>query len=124
MAHSDGFSLYTAQITVVSMHDTSLYSSILGLSSQWHISNAVLDSKARCLRLDIAARSHAEFSCPVCGGAAVRVGADKGCWQHEDLLSMRFHISAVIPVTLCKTCGTNRISVPWERAGSCFRCME
>ncbi len=106
------------------MPDKSLYSSILGLSSQWRISNAVLDSKARHLRLEIAASSCAEFCCPVCGGAAVRVGANKGCWQHDDLLNMRFHISAVIPVTLCKTCGTNRISVPWERAGSCFRCME
>ncbi len=106
------------------MSDTSIYSSILGLSSQWHISDAVLDRKARCLRLHIMAKSGAEFNCPVCGGSARRVGSHDGCWQHDDLLNMCFRISAVIPVTLCETCGTNRISAPWERVGSRFRFME
>lgn len=106
------------------MSDTSLYSSILGLSSQWHISDAVLDRNARCLRLYIMARSGVEFNCPVCGCSAIRIGSHDGCWQHDDLLDLCFMISAVIPVTFCESCGTNRINAPWERTGSSFRFME
>ncbi|MSN26860.1 MAG: hypothetical protein GJV46_13435 [Geobacter sp.] len=106
------------------MPGTSLYSSILGLSSQWHITDAALDSKARCLRLQITTRGGADFCCPVCGGAAKRVGSDKRRWQHDDLLSLCFMISAVIPVASCENCGTNRITAPWERSGSSFRSVE
>lgn len=106
------------------MSDSSIYSSILGLSSQWHISDAVLDRQSRCLQLNIMAKGGAEFSCPVCGGLAKRVGSHDGCWQHDDLLNMCFKISAVIPVTSCEICGINKICVPWERYGSDFRIME
>src|SRR5262245_9167346 len=103
------------------MFGTTLYSSILGLSSRWRISNATLDESSDCVEIQIGTSSGAEFLCPKCNGRTDMVGTREHRWLHDDLFNMQLRIVARIPLISCNVCGINRVKAPWERPGSNFR---
>jgi len=100
------------------MHDYSLYSAILGLSSKWRISNVTVVEPGGDIELHIRIRKGSRFSCPACGALKVPSGVSKARWLHENHLNIRFYISALIPMITCERCGEMKADIPWEQAGA------
>ena len=101
------------------MHDYSLYSAILGLSSKWRISNVTVVEPGGDLELHIRIRKGSKFSCPTCGVLRLPSSVSKARWLHENHLNIRFYISALIPMITCERCGEMKADIPWEQSGSC-----
>lgn len=98
------------------MGDYSFYSAILGLSSEWHISDVTVDEQSGITELHIRSQDTGSDSCPACGAGVVSIGARKARWLHENHLNIRFLISALIPVVTCKQCGKVKKMTPWEQS--------
>lgn len=104
------------------MHDYSLYSAILGLSSKWRILDVSVDKQSGDIELHISSRRGSKFSCPACGALKLPSGISKARWLHENKLNIRFYISALVPVISCERCGEMKVDIPWEQAGAL--CLE
>ncbi len=100
------------------MQDYSFYSAILGLSSNWLISNVSIDERSGDIELHIHYKKGSKFSCPACGALKLPSRVSKSRWLHENRLNVRFYITALIPVITCECCGEMKLEAPWERAGS------
>ena len=98
------------------MHDFSLYSAILGLSSKWRILHATVDEESGDIELHIRSRKGSKYSCSKCGALKLPSGVSKARWLHENHLNIRFYISALVPIVSCEQCGEMRASIPWEQA--------
>jgi hypothetical protein len=98
------------------MGEYSFYSAILGLSSEWHIADVTVDEQSGITELHIRSKNIESESCPTCGAGVVSTGARTARWLHENHLNIRFLISALIPVVLCKHCGKVKKIVPWEQS--------
>ena len=104
------------------MHDYSFYSAILGLSSDWRISNVTLDAPSGNIELHIRYANDSKFSCAICGAILLPKGTRMARWLHGKNDKLRFSISAVIPLVSCEQCGEDKIKLPWEKSG--FTCDE
>ena len=98
------------------MHDYSLYSAILGLSSKWRILNAAVDELSGDIEIYIRFRKGCKFSCRNCGALKLPSSASKTRWLHENHIDIRFYISALIPIISCEQCGDLKAEIPWEQA--------
>lgn len=102
------------------MFEQSVFPSILGLSSHWHIRDVNLTRKQNRLDITVAANPGTHFDCPICKGQAITVSEQETLWQHESLFNLRASITAVLPLTSCEKCGINRVLAPWEKPESRF----
>lgn len=104
------------------MHNYSFYSAILGLSSNWHITNVTVDEQSGNIELHIHNVHGSSFTCSECGERILPTGIRKGRWFRDNNSNLRFHISAMIPLVTCERCGEVKVQLPWEQSG--FRCEE
>ncbi|NVN92651.1 MAG: hypothetical protein HXX11_18935 [Desulfuromonadales bacterium] len=104
------------------MDDNSLYSAILGLSSQWRISDVTIDEQSGITELHICSKDGSKFSCPTCGATKLPSRVSKARWLHENRLNIRLVISALIPIIVCERCGEMKVGVPWKPADA--PCVE
>jgi transposase len=96
------------------------YHQLVGLNSDWAISDVQLDVQNRTLILSL------EFVgtrvvCPECGAAcAMKDHAAARSWRHLDAMQFQTTLTARIPRCSCSHCRVRTILVPW--AG--FACDE
>lgn len=100
------------------MHDYSLYSAILGLSTKWRILSVTVDDKSGDIELHIRSRKGSKFLCPACGALKLPSGVSRARWLHENHFNIRFYISALIPIISCERCGEMKADIPWEQTGA------
>ena len=98
------------------MHDYSLYSAILGLSSKWRILQVTVDDHSGDVELHIRSRKGSRFTCSNCGALKLPSSVSKARWLHENHLNIRLFISALIPIISCEQCGEMKVDIPWEQA--------
>lgn len=102
----------------VGMNKYSIYSSILGLSSKWRITNVTMDEQKGDIELHITGREGSTFQCPSCGALKIPSSVSKARWLHENHLNIRFYITALIPVISCERCGEMKVNIPWKQGGA------
>jgi transposase len=96
------------------------YHQLVGLNSDWSISDVQLDVQNRTLILSL------EFVgtcvvCPECGAAcAMKDHAAERSWRHLDAMQFQTTLTARIPRCSCNRCGVKTISVPWAEKHSRF----
>ncbi|OGT97093.1 MAG: hypothetical protein A2X80_14185 [Geobacteraceae bacterium GWB2_52_12] len=100
------------------------YSAILGLSSEWRISDVTVDEQTGITELHIKSQGAKIRCCPTCGADVASAGARRARWLHDNHLNIRFLISAVIPVMTCEHCGKVKFPVPWEQSGTELQELE
>jgi len=98
----------------------SFYSAILGLSSDWRISDVTVGTPTENVEIHIVSTSN--FHCNVCGVTIMPSGFRKSRWLHHNRFNIRFYITALIPLVTCQCCGEIKIKVPWEQ--SSLRCDD
>ena len=99
------------------MLNYSFYSAILGLSSSWRITNVTVDEQSGNIELHIHNAHSGSFTCSECGACILPKGNRKGRWSRDSNHKIRFHISAIIPLVSCESCGEMKIQLPWEQSG-------
>lgn len=95
----------------------SFYSAILGLSSEWRISDVTMDKLSGKAEIHIVSSSNS-FRCDICGATILPSGTRKARWFHDNNFNIRFYISALIPLVTCPCCGEMKVRIPWEQAGT------
>lgn len=106
------------------MFNRSIFSSILGLSSHWCVTNVKMAEQPNRLEITVGASAGVDFSCPLCQGQADIVSEQETRWLHENILNLRACITAILPMMSCHNCGTNRVPAPWEKSKSHFRPLD
>lgn len=107
------------------MKHTALLSATLGLPASWYVIEAKLSEDTERIDLKIAVSPGANFKCPCCGCDARATNEAEETWYHDDFLNLQAYLTAQVPHVTCpKGCGLQRISPPWERAGSLFRLIS
>jgi predicted RNA-binding Zn-ribbon protein involved in translation (DUF1610 family) len=99
------------------MYNYSFYSAILGLSSEWSITNVNFDEQSGNIEMHIHNAGGNSFICPRCGSNILKTENRKGHWLWQDNFNLRFHIYAIIPQVTCERCGEVKIHLPWEQRG-------
>jgi len=106
------------------MSTQSIFSAVLGLSSNWRIVDVTLSEREDKLNISVRVKAGVVFPCPKCGRSSLQVSETERCWLNENFFNRQAILTAVVPLVLCNECGANRIVAPWERSGSHFRCIE
>lgn len=106
------------------MHDYSLFSAILGLSSEWRISDVTVCDLTGITEVHIRSQVVVEVFCKICGVGVVSNEVRKVRWLHENQHNIRFVVSALLPVMTCGHCGEVMNSAPWEQPGSRVKMPE
>ncbi|MBT1073201.1 hypothetical protein [Pelotalea chapellei] len=104
------------------MLDHTLYSAILGLSSEWNISHVTMDEQTGITEIHIRNHKGGIAPCPCCGSNLVQAGTQRTRWLHESHLNFRFVVSALVPVMSCESCGEVKLPMPWDQ--SRFKFLE
>ena len=104
------------------MQDTELYRQILGLPSDWIISDVILDLVAQTVRVfaepDLEV---AKMLCPNCQGVCpVYDLRESRTWRHLGSCQFQTFLVAKLPRVNCQDHGIQTISVPWSDAYSRF----
>lgn len=103
------------------MEEHALYSATLGLHAPWRIVAVCLGKGEGRLDITIDVVHGSTFACPRCGKRALLSNQVDEIWYHDDFFRYRAYLHARVPHVACRFgCGTNRIPVPWARAGSRF----
>jgi len=102
------------------MFNQSILTAILGLSSQWLVTDVTHSEQEQKVSIKVRAKAGALFSCPVCGKTCVREGEREQSWRNEKSLHLHIMLTARVPTVSCEKCGINRIVAPWERPGTRF----
>jgi len=100
------------------MYNYSLYSSILGLSSKWTISNITEDKSTGLIVLHIKNISSEAFVCAVCGEENSPSGVQNKNWLYNNKLNIKFHVSLDSPQIICSKCGNMHTIDPWNQTES------
>ena len=92
----------------------------LDLHEPWQITEIKFDSGKIEFVVDIGIQENAVFSCPHCGGSAVRDGFEptERSWRHLDFLMCKCYVHCLRPRVKCYQCGVQQISAPFERKHS------
>jgi transposase len=106
------------------MTDKDLYSTILGVSLPWQVTDVTLDIEKATVtvHLDYDARASSDsFTCPICG-AATRVydRREERLWRHLDSCQFQTFLAACLPRICCPTHGILTASVFWAEPNSRF----
>jgi hypothetical protein len=100
------------------MYNKTIFSAILGLSSNWRITNVRPTEQDSNFEIQVCTSAGAAFSCPVCGGVAEVISEEERSWQHNGLFCLRVCITALLPQVRCEVCGDNQVRAPWEKTCS------
>ena len=106
------------------MNDKDLYSTILGVSLPWQVTNVTLDVEKTTVtvHLDYDAKvSQDAFVCPTCGAQAqVYDRREQRVWRHLDSCQFQTFLAASLPRVACPTHGILTASVFWAELNSRF----
>ena len=107
-----------------SMTDKDLYSTILGVSLPWQVTEVTLDieNATVTVHLDYDARTSGDsFVCPTCGSATpVYDRREERSWRHLDSCQFQTFLAARLPRICCPTHGILTASVFWVEPNSRF----
>ena len=106
------------------MFNQSIFSAVLGLSSNWRIVDVTLSERQDELSISVRTKAGVVFPCPKCGMNSVQVSESEQCWLNENFFNRQALLIAIMPMVLCSDCGVHRIVAPWERSGSRFRSFD
>ena len=109
---------------LLGMTDKDLYSTILGVSLPWQVTNVTLDIEKSTvivhLDYDITA-SNDSFLCPTCGCTArVYDRREERSWRHLDSCQFQTFLAASLPRVCCPTHGILTAKVFWAEPNSRF----
>jgi transposase len=104
-------------VVVIRMRDLELYTTVLGITSPWKITDATIDAGEQCV--EVVVKHEGPAVCPVCGKPASKYDTRPRRWRHLDFCQYRLFITAEVPRVDCQTDGVKQINVPWaeERSG-------
>ena len=99
-----------------------LFTSALGLSPPWEVSDVRFDPAAGRIDFDVTFASGSRFACPACGAERQAVhDTRERAWRHLHFFQYQAFIHARLPRVRCEQCGkTTQVAVPWARPGSGF----
>ena len=107
------------------MTDKDLYSTILGISLPWEVTDVALDVAAASVTVTLdytpTNSSEASFVCPTCGQSApVYDRREARTWRHLDSCQFQTYLVAALPRVACPTHGVLTASVFWAEPNSRF----
>ena len=103
-------------------HFIEMIAGSLALKEPWYVSSAKFDPDLKRMDIYVAVRDDAVFTCPKCGGEAVRYGyePEERTWRHGDCLFFPSYVHCRRPRVKCRSCGVEQVSAPFERKNSRF----
>ncbi len=107
------------------MQPTHLFTTALGLTAPWEVTDVRFDPEAGRIDLDVAFAKGSRFACPACGvqGQPVHDTRERS-WQHLSFFKSRAYLHAHLPRVRCEACGkTTQVEPPWARAHSGFTAL-
>lgn len=101
-------------------HFTEMIAGSLHLKEPWYVESAKFDDDHKCVHVFVSVREDAKFDCPLCGGETSRYGYEphERLWRHADCMFYPTLVHCRRPRIVCKTCGVQQISAPFERKNS------
>lgn len=105
------------------MQDRDLYARILGLVEPWQVSDVQLDVKGEEVRVRVAAKTTATFTCPECGKPCPGYDTRERSWRHLDTCQFKTILVANVPRVNCQEHGVRQVNVPWAEPGSGFTAL-
>jgi transposase len=105
----------------VSVQDTKLFETILGLQAPWQISRVVLDTTGERVELWAEHTVGVRWNCPECGtDLPGHDHAEERVWRHLDTCQFQTFLHARIPRVACPTHGIRQVRIPWAEGRSRF----
>lgn len=105
------------------MQDRDLYARILGLVDPWQVRDVQLDLKGEEVRVMVAAKTTATFTCPECNKACSGYDTRPRSWRHLDTCQFKTILVADVPRVHCPEHGVRQVTVPWAVPGSGFTAL-
>ena len=105
------------------MQDRDLYAQILGLVDPWQVRAVQLDQEEKEVRVTVAAKMTATFTCPECGKACPGYDSRERSWRHLDTCQFKTILVANVPRVNCKEHGVLQVNVPWAEPGCGFTAL-
>jgi transposase len=105
------------------MQDRDLYARILGLVDPWQVHDVQLDIKGEEVRVTVAAKLTATFTCPECGKACPGYDTRPRSWRHLDTCQLKTILIADVPRVNCPDHGVLQVKVPWAEPNSGFTAL-
>lgn len=103
------------------MQDRQLYEQILGIASPWYVADVELKLEAGEVRVQLAHRDDASWTCPECGRACpLHDHAAERTWRHLDTCQYQTLLLAAAPRTNCPEHGVRAVRLPWAEPHSRF----
>jgi transposase len=103
------------------MQDRQLYEQILGIASPWYVDRVELKLDQGEVRVYLAHRADAVWSCPECGRECPLYDhAAERTWRHLDTCQYRTLLCATTPRTDCAEHGVRVVRLPWAEPNSRF----
>ena len=102
------------------MQDTTLFETILGITTPWHVARVELKTDEK--RVDLwLEHEPTRWPCPECGELLAGFDhAEERTWRHLDTCQFQTHVHAEIPRLQCPTHGVKQVRVPWAEPRSRF----
>ena len=102
------------------MQDTTLFETILGITTPWHVARVELKTHEK--RVDLwLEHEPTRWPCPECGELLAGFDhAEERTWRHLDTCQFQTHVHAEIPRLQCPTHGVKQVRVPWAEPRSRF----
>ena len=102
------------------MQDTTLFETILGITTPWHVARVELKPEEQ--RVDLwLEHERTRWQCPECGTELAGFDhAEERTWRHLDTCQFQAHVHAEIPRVQCPTHGVKQVRVPWAEPRSRF----
>ena len=94
----------------------------LDLQEPWYVEGARFDEDKRELHIFVGVRKDAEIRCPKCGAKTSRYGYEpvERVLRHGDCMFFPTLVHCKRPRVMCKNCGVEQVSAPFERPNSRF----
>ena len=103
------------------MHDTELYSQILGIASPWFVEQVELDLVNECVLVSLTYAANTQWQCPMCHkSASLYDHRDPRQWRHLDSCQLKTFLTARVPRVKCSEHGVQTVDVTWSSPNSRF----
>lgn len=102
------------------MDTKTLFTTALGLSAPWEVTDLQFDEATRRLDLILDFKRGSEFPCPSCGVPSKVHDTEEKTWRHLDFFQHSAYLTARVPRCKCGEHGVKQVQVPWARPGSGF----